>query len=106
MTVHTPHDSQAYQPGIHEDMKKAAQKLLAKALERATQLGVEATAQLVDYGTVRPDAAILDAAGSADITIIGTHGRLGFKRALLGSVTARVLRQSSAPHLVLPYLQA
>jgi nucleotide-binding universal stress UspA family protein len=35
----------------------------------------------------------------ADLVIMGTHGRRGFRRLLLGSVTERVLRQSEAPVL-------
>lgn len=34
-----------------------------------------------------------------DLVIMGTHGRRGFQRFLLGSVTERVLRQSEAPVL-------
>lgn len=35
----------------------------------------------------------------ADLVVMGTHGRRGFQRLLLGSVTERVLRQSEAPVL-------
>jgi nucleotide-binding universal stress UspA family protein len=39
---------------------------------------------------------------SADLVVMGTHGRRGIARALLGSVAARVLRTSSVPVLTVP----
>jgi nucleotide-binding universal stress UspA family protein len=35
-----------------------------------------------------------------DLVVMGTHGRTGLRRALLGSVTDRVLRQAEVPILV------
>ena len=37
----------------------------------------------------------------ADIVFVGTHGRTGVKRALLGSVAERVVRGASCPVLVI-----
>jgi universal stress protein A len=38
--------------------------------------------------------------GSSDLIVISTHGHTGFKRFMLGSVTARVLRHAPCPVLV------
>lgn len=38
----------------------------------------------------------------ADLVVMGTHGRSGFERWVLGSVTERVLRQAPCPVLVVP----
>ena len=40
--------------------------------------------------------------GDVDLLVMGTHGRSGFKRVLLGSVTERVIRQALSPTLVVP----
>ena len=40
------------------------------------------------------------AAGGHDLVVMGTHGRTGLRRALLGSVTDRVLRRAEVPVLV------
>jgi len=62
--------------------------------------GVEATVA-VDICS-RVDAAILDQARKvgADLIIMGTHGRTGLARAVIGSVADRVLRHSEIPVLL------
>src|SRR5262249_49240582 len=39
---------------------------------------------------------------SADLLVLGTHGRSGFERLFLGSVTEKVLRKASCPVLTVP----
>jgi len=39
---------------------------------------------------------------AADLVVMGTHGRSGFERLLLGSVTEKVLRKSPCPVLTVP----
>ena len=39
---------------------------------------------------------------NADLLVIGTHGRSGFERLLLGSVTEKVLRKAACPVLSVP----
>lgn len=99
VTVYTMSGSMVYEPSIREDLRKVAQASLEKAQRRASELGVEAAVRLVD-ADIRAETTILAAEGASDLTVMGTHGRRGFNRALLGSVTEGVLRQSSAPHLV------
>lgn len=41
-------------------------------------------------------------AGRADLLVMGTHGRGGFKRLLLGSVTEKVVRLATCPVLTVP----
>jgi nucleotide-binding universal stress UspA family protein len=38
----------------------------------------------------------------ADLLVIGTHGRSGFERLFLGSVTEKVIRKATCPALVVP----
>lgn len=51
-----------------------------------------------------PSTAIVEqaATGQADVIVMGTHGRRGFKRLLLGSVTETVLREAPCPVLTVP----
>ena len=52
----------------------------------------------------QPHAEILNAAMeiTPDLLVIGTHGRSGFQRLVLGSVTEKVLRRALCPVLTVP----
>ena len=60
----------------------------------------------IDYEIAEGDAApvILATATefAADLIVLGTHGRSGFVRWVLGSVTEKVLRQADCPVLTVP----
>jgi nucleotide-binding universal stress UspA family protein len=47
-------------------------------------------------------AGIVEAAANADMVVIGTHGRGGFERLLLGSTTEKVIRTAPCPVLTVP----
>ncbi|MEN7531281.1 MULTISPECIES: universal stress protein [unclassified Cupriavidus] len=79
-----------------------------KALEAAGRLlgneGVAHETKLVDDPAVIGDVAgSINAAASewgADLLVIGTHGRRGVRRLVLGSVAEAVIRQSTMPVLL------
>jgi universal stress protein A len=50
----------------------------------------------------RPARVIVEAAADrgADLIVMGTHGRSGFERLIMGSVTERVLRSAPCPVVV------
>ena len=50
----------------------------------------------------RPVKEILQQAEHADLLVMGTHGRSGFERIFLGSVTEKVLRSTHVPVLTVP----
>src|SRR5262245_26669743 len=60
----------------------------------------------MDVALLEGDAArqILQRAreGEADLVVMGTHGRSGFERWVLGSVTEKVLRKAHCPVLTVP----
>lgn len=49
-------------------------------------------------------SGIIDTAtdGRADLIVLGTHGRSGFERLFIGSITERVLRKAPCPVLTVP----
>ena len=77
--------------------------LANRALEAAKKL---ASAESVPSDGIiaedtRPADAILEAAKTHDLVVMGTHGRGGLERVLIGSVTERVVRGTQTPVLVI-----
>lgn len=72
---------------------------LAERCERARSAGVEATS-IVRKG--HADDVIPEVAGEigADLVVIGTHGRTGIRRFLLGSVAEKIVRRAPCSVLV------
>ncbi|MFB6301324.1 MAG: universal stress protein [Haloferacaceae archaeon] len=70
-------------------------------IERAEAAGVPAVEAIrpgVPHKTIREYAA----ERGIDLVVVGTHGRTGLERYLLGSVTERLLRTVDAPVLTVP----
>lgn len=76
----------------------ASQKALDEAIEKRKGTGVEITPLLKQAD---PRDAIVGTAKElgADLVVMGTHGRRGLARALIGSVAEAVVRTSSVPVL-------
>jgi glycine betaine transporter len=76
---------------IDKELEKRKQSALAKGAKTVS------VAQLSGF----PPGEITDYAksGGYDLIVMGTHGRRGFSRVLMGSVAERVLRTASCPVL-------
>jgi nucleotide-binding universal stress UspA family protein len=89
-------------PKVFEDIQRSTrqqgQKQLDGVLARARKAGARARGLLLD-GV--PASQITRAAKShhADVIVMGTHGRTGFTRLLLGSVAERVVGTAPCPVL-------
>lgn len=91
-------ESVPYGLELIEDLKRVGGEALSKASELAKAAGVDAETKLVE---TRPVEAILAEAKNHDLIVMGTHGRSGLDRFMLGSVTEAVLQRSDKPVLVL-----
>lgn len=82
---------------ILDAMEEGGQAALDQAIDRAGRADVEAVEATLLSGS--PYRAIADYAADQDVdcTIMGTHGRTGFDRYLLGSVAERVVRVAPSP---------
>lgn len=78
-----------------------AHGLLAEAAEHVKGYAAAETVTL----TGQPVSGILDCADSvgADLIVMGSHGRGGIRRALLGSVAEGVLRRANVPVMIIRY---
>jgi nucleotide-binding universal stress UspA family protein len=77
----------------------AAQAAVERVAERATAAGVTDVETTVRYGY--PYREVLDYVDDNDVDLVamGTHGRTGIARYLLGSVTEKVVRTAGVPVL-------
>lgn len=92
-------------PGLPmEAWREAGERLLEAALAQCRQAGVEAETRLIEAGGRRIGPIIAEAAldWQADLIVVGTHGRRGLDRLLLGSVAEGIIRTTRTPVLLLP----
>jgi nucleotide-binding universal stress UspA family protein len=76
-----------------------ARRELPKLKERARRHGISATTE-VRVGDIDVQILKILKESKADLLAMGTHGRRGFERWALGSVTERMLRHSPIPLLL------
>lgn len=82
-----------------DDLARGAQAALDEALHKHRTVGVTLTGVAL-YGDARD--VVIDVARQqhADLLVVGTHGRRGLRRAILGSVAEGVLRYAPCAVLV------
>ena len=87
-----------------ESLRKEGQRTLAKVERRTRAPGLKVETALAETAGGRVADAIVDEAKRwrADAIVMGTHGRRGVKRMLLGSDAELVIRYSPVPVLLVP----
>jgi nucleotide-binding universal stress UspA family protein len=91
-------DYAALQEAVHQ----TGERTLAQAAEKVQRSGMSAETALLDVPGERV-ASVIDGEAlnwTADLIVIGTHGRSGLSRLLLGSVAEGVARGASVPVLL------
>jgi len=99
-------DAPGYDPSILRNQMIAQGNELAAEFDKLMaaqgvtgEMTTGEASSLEDVPTLVLNAA--HAAG-ADLIVMGTHGRRGFQRLILGSVAERCVRQSTLPVLLIP----
>ena len=88
-------------PEVVAEITEGLQKQLGKTLESHRTEGVTHEGKLVAGAPVE---AVLEVAkdARAEYVVIGTHGRTGVARFVIGSVAERMVRLSTVPVVVVP----
>ncbi|MGQ9510784.1 MAG: universal stress protein [Thermaceae bacterium] len=89
-------ESVPYGLELLEDLRRIGEEAVNKALQQARELGVEATGEVKEG---LPVPTIVEESERYDLLVMGTHGRTGLDKLLLGSVTEGVLHRTKTPTL-------
>jgi len=87
---------------LQEAVQHTGERSLAQAMEQVKKSGATAETALLEAGGERI-ASVIDSEArnwQAELIVIGTHGRSGLSRLLLGSVAEGVVRMASVPILL------
>jgi nucleotide-binding universal stress UspA family protein len=89
----------ALQTGTSEDLHKAAQNYLDATKKHLGDPGIESVIKEGDFGGI-----IIETSKelNVDVIVMGTHGRRGIDKILMGSVAEKVLRNSTIPMFIIP----
>ena len=89
---------------VLDALRKSGRAAIASAEERVRRAKLQAETDLVENATGRVADAIVERAKRwrADLIVMGTHGRRGFDRLLIGSNAELVVRHSTIPVLLVP----
>ena len=103
-SVYTGVEGGYYDPRSFEVAREAGEELCEEALDHAERMGMLETTVLetaVEVG--RPTREILEYAAEqgVDQIVMGSHGRSGVSRVLLGSVAETVMRRAAVPVTIL-----
>ncbi|WP_168789617.1 universal stress protein [Paraburkholderia aromaticivorans] len=99
-------EAPGYDPSVLRNrLVEEGKELGAEFAKAMTEQGVKGELVVGDASTLDDvSVVVLKAAAdfNADLLIMGTHGRRGFQRLILGSVAERCVRQASLPVLLIP----
>jgi nucleotide-binding universal stress UspA family protein len=84
---------------VEEEAQTQAEAMLEQIRAKAQQAGLTARAKLMQG---RPVDAIVKQALLHDLLVMGTHGRTGLDKLMMGSVAEGVVRRCQTPVLVVP----
>ena len=84
---------------LEEDLEKAAAEDLQVILQELIQAGLKAECS-VEFGN--PSDVILEKAADLDVNLVimGSHGKKGLSRLIMGSVAETVVRKANCPVLI------
>ena len=87
---------------VIDALREAGESILAESADVARRAGVKVQTKLVECLGGRAADAIIGRAErwKADLIVIGTHGRRGIRRLVMGSDAEQVVRMAAVPVLL------
>ena len=91
-----------YAKDVVPQLRKSSEQLLEAGRKRAEAAGVPAETVLVECFARRTSEIVCEQAVAwrADLIVVGTHGRRGVRRMMLGSDAEQIVREAPVPVLV------
>ncbi|MFC6786168.1 universal stress protein [Halobaculum halobium] len=86
---------------VRRALDERASDAVDAVVARARETGIDADGEVIGGEPSRAICGYASDAG-ADVIVVGTHGRGGIRRVVLGSVAERVIRGADRPVLVVP----
>jgi nucleotide-binding universal stress UspA family protein len=99
LTLYAVPETLAYNKELFDTLKETGHKTLNEAKALADAQGVMVQTKFLE--NIKPLEAILVNLKVCDLVVMGTHGRRGFDRWMLGSVAEGVLRHTDKPCLLI-----
>ena len=87
-------------PAYQKEMEGSARKELRKVMDRWIIEDVESTLRVAEGDPAEEIESVADDI-AADLIVIATHGRTGWRRFVLGSVTEKLVRSAQRPVLTI-----
>jgi len=96
---HMYYDSRADNELI-KNQRKAAQKHISKLEEQAKKGGVKVNSSIIKTTSIVKQIVSFAKSKKIDLIVMGSHGRTGFDKLILGSVANGVSQKASCPVLL------
>lgn len=96
------YEGMVYSGELVEALRKSGKQLLEKAEQEVKAAGVAVQSELIEARSGQAGSEIVhDASNSkCELIVLGTHGRRGLSRLLMGSDAEQVVRQATVPVLL------
>lgn len=92
-----PVETVGYKKDVYEKLSGEAKNALRYAKKKGEKMGIKVKTEIHDG---LPSMEIIERAEDFDLVVMGTLGRTGIKRVLLGSVAQEVIKRAPCPVLV------
>lgn len=94
--------SYEYSGELMATAQKNAHQILQAAMAKAQALAIPVDSRVIDTPGQRLGHTVADEAANwgADLIVLGTHGRRGLGRVLLGSGAEQIIRMAPVPSLI------